>query len=678
MLGPPPESRLRERAAGAAPRAGAAWRDGEGRRRRVERRDSVGGSPAGGRRSSAWTPFRQLRPLITLAILLLVTVCLYWAKPVLMPIAFALMLTFLLTPPVNALRRVGVGRIGSVALVVGLALVLVTAVGWGISLQVTNLAHELPRYRTNIKAKIADLRAMGRGGALEKLHGTAQEVAEEMKKADKPVAPDDKPVPVVVEGEKTGPLSLPVTVGPLVEYLAMAGLVIVLVLFMLLQRHELRNRLIRLMGHGRLTITTNALDEVGERITRYLLMQTTVNGSFGLAIGLGLFFIGVPHAIVWGLLAAVLRYVPYLGSWIAALLPITLSLAVFPGWQRPLLVVALFIVIEVLIINFLEPWLYGHTVGVSEVALLVAMAFWTWLWGPIGLLLATPITACLVVLGRHIREMEFLTVFLGDEPVLKTDVSYYQRVLAGDQDEATEIVEAYLKSHSREALYDEVLVPALVHARHDRSSDRLTDDEAYFVLRATREVIEHLPPPESATAVVEAGQAPGGDGFAGRGQRLTILGLPARDEADELALLMFGQMLTAVGCQLEILAEEMLSAEMVSAVEAKAAAVVCIVALPPGGLTQTRYLCKRLRQKLPGLKILIGRWGRPADPDDERQALVAAGADEVGTRLMESQAQLLQLIQLVPPVERAGEDASEARPTAENPLAEAPIAARET
>jgi predicted PurR-regulated permease PerM len=622
--------------------------------------------------------FRQPRSLITLAVLLLVAVCLYWAKAVLMPIALALMLTFLLTPPVNALRRVGLGRIGSVALVVGLALVLLTAVGWGISLQVTNLAHELPRYRINIKAKIADLRAMGRGGALEKLQGTAQEVAEEMKKADKPVAPDDKPVPVVVEGEKTGPWSFPVTLGPLVEHLAMAGLVIVLVLFMLLKRHELRNRLIRLMGHGRLTITTKALDEVGERITRYLLMQTTVNGSFGLAIGLGLFFIGVPHAIIWGLLAAVLRYVPYLGSWIAALLPITLSLAVFPGWQQPLLVVGLFIVIEALIINFLEPWLYGHTVGVSEVALLVAIAFWTWLWGPIGLVLATPITVCLVVLGRHIREMEFITVLLGDAPVLKTDVSYYQRVLAGDQDEATEIVETYLKSHSHEALYDEVLVPALVYARRDRSSDRLTDEEAYFVRRATREIIEHLPPPEPAAAVMEADQAPAGDGFAGRGQRVSILGLPARDEADELALLMFRQMLIAVGCQLEILAEEMLSAEMVSAAEEKRAAVVCIVALPPGGLTHSRYLCKRLRQKLPGLKILVGRWGGRVDAEAERQALVAAGADEVGIRLIESQAQLLQLVQLVPAGERAGEGSSEPGPTEGNAPAEEPIAARQT
>jgi AI-2E family transporter len=403
-------------------------------------------------------------------------------------------------------------------------------------------------------------------------------------------------------------------------------------------------------------------------------MQTIVNGSFGVAIGVGLFLIGVPHAIVWGFLAAVLRYVPYLGSWIAALLPITLSLAVFPGWQRPLLVVALFIVIEVLIINFMEPWLYGQTVGVSAVALLVAVAFWTWLWGPIGLVLATPMTVCLVVLGKYIREMEFLVVLLGDEPVLKTDVSYYQRLLAGDQDEASEIVDKYLETHPREALYDEVLVPALAHARRDRESHRLTDEEEHFVLRATREIVEHLPPPE--TAVIEEGRpAPADVRFADRVGRVTILGLPARDETDELALYMFRQMVSSLGCQIEILSHQMLSAEMVAAVERKAAGVACIAALPPGGLTQSRYLCKRLRQRNPGLKILVGRWGLPGNTNGDRPALLAAGADEVGTRLIESHGQLLPLVQLVQPAESDSEASPPSRPVEVARLAQEPAAA---
>jgi predicted PurR-regulated permease PerM len=639
-------------ASGMQWRAGAEWTLGADRSPAEKRPDGVefraGFDP---RADGSAVAVRQIRPLITVATLLLVAVCLYWAQAILIPIALALMLTFLLTPPVNTLRRLGVGRVVAVLVVVFLALVVVGTVGWGVSSQVTSLAHELPRYRHNIRQKISDLRAFGQGGALEKLQGTAKEVAQEMQKADRSLASDDRPVPVIVEGEKTRFLSLPVTLGPVLQNLATAGLVIVLVLFMLLQRNELRNRLIRLMGHGRLTITTKALDEAGERITRYILMQSIVNGSFGLAIGIGLFFIGLPHAVVWGLLAAVLRYIPYLGPWIAAILPITLSLVVFPGWQRPLLVVALFIAIELLSNNFMEPWLYGQTAGVSEVALLVAVAFWTWLWGPIGLVLATPLTVCLVVVGKYIPEMGFMVVLLGDEPVLKTDVSFYQRLLAGDQREASEIIEEYLQRHPRETLWDEVLVPALVFARRDRESDRLTDDEWHFIRRATREIIEQLPPEEATTT--EQGRAAETDvAVAGRVRRPTVLGLPARDETDELALLMLRQSLTTVGCQLEILAEEMLSAEMVAAVEEKGAALVCVAALPPGGVTQSRYLCKRLRQKLPDLKILVGRWGLSGDGDADRQALSAVGADEVATRLVDSRDQLLQFVRLAPPAER--------------------------
>jgi hypothetical protein len=238
-------------------------------------------------------------------------------------------------------------------------------------------------------------------------------------------------------------------------------------------------------------------------------------------------------------------------------------------------------------------------------------------------------------------------VLLGDEPVLKTDVSYYQRLLAGDQDEATEIVEEYLETHPREALYDEVLVPALSSARRDREIKRLTEGEEQFVLRATREIVEHLPPPETGT--VEEGGAEGPDESpAGRLQRITVLGLPARDEADELALAMLRQLLIPRACQIEILSHEMLSAEMVAAVEAKTARIVCVAALPPGGLTQSRYLCKRLRQGVPEVKILVGRWGLPRD-DGDRAALLAAGADAVATRLTESSAQLLQFVPLARP-----------------------------
>jgi predicted PurR-regulated permease PerM len=556
---------------------------------------------------------------------------------VLRPLALAILFTFLLAPAVDAARRLGIGRVLSVCLVVVLALILLAGTGWVIGLQVNGLAHQLPQYVGNLKQKVADLRALSRGGALEKLQETAKKVTDEIKKNDEAGKPDEeKPVPVVVEDPKPVPLDLPVSPGTLLEALASAGFVVVLVFFMLLERAELRNRVIRLVGQGRLTVTTKALDEAGRRITRYLLTQAIVNGSFGVAIGLGLFLIGLPYPMVWGLLAAVIRYVPYVGPWIAALLPIALSLAVFDGWAHPLLVVGLFLVVELVSNNLMEPWLYGHTAGVSVAALLVAVAFWTWLWGPVGLILATPLTVCLVVLSKHVPEMEFIAVLMADEPGLQAEARYYQRLLAGDQDEAGEVVERFLQDHEADTVYDEILVPALVTATRDAAQGLVAADEQRFVLRATRQIIDDLP----------VGTADGeSEGPAG-----VVVGCPARDEMDRLALVMFRRLLGSRQPEIEILSAGMLVAEIVAAVEEKAAAVACVAALPTDGLARTRHLCQRLRRQCPGLKILVGRWG-PTDEqeNDTRAALLAAGADEVGTTLIESRSQLLRTMQFVSP-----------------------------
>jgi hypothetical protein len=282
----------------------------------------------------------------------------------------------------------------------------------------------------------------------------------------------------------------------------------VLVIFMLLKREDLRNRLLRLVGHGRLTVTTKAVDDAGQRISRFLLMQALINGTFGLSLAVGLFLIGVEYAFLWGFLAAILRYIPYLGTWIAAILPITLSLAMFEGWLQPLLVMALFLVIELICNNVLEPRLFGRSMGVSEVALLVVAAFWAFLWGPIGLVLSNPLTVCLVVLGKYVPQLEFFDVLLGDEPALDADVSFYQRLLARDQDEATEIVLTHVQTLGPEQVYDALLVKALCHVRRDREQDQLTDFDEEFILRATGEIVEDLSErharPTEAAAVLEA------------------------------------------------------------------------------------------------------------------------------------------------------------------------------
>ncbi len=373
-------------------------------------------------------------------IIALVVVALYWLQAVLIPLALAVLLTFLLSPVVGTLQRRGLGRVPSVFVAVLLSLSILGGIGWTLSRQLVALADELPRYSLNIHHRIADLRGASKGGSVEKVQKTVEDVVGEIQKTDTPGVTRPKPVAVVLE-----PPSVLAHLPNLLQALAGAVVVMVLAIFMLLERRELRDRLILLIGYRRMTATTRALDEAGARISRYLLVQSIINGSFGVAVGFGLFLIGVPYAVTWGSLAAALRFIPYLGAFVAMLLPLALSLAVFPGWLQPALVVGLFLVLELITGSVMEPWLYGQSAGVSQVALLIALTFWTWLWGPAGLLMATPLTVCLIVLGKHLPALGFIVVLMGDRPVIEAKARYYQRLLARDQDEAIDIVEAYVR-----------------------------------------------------------------------------------------------------------------------------------------------------------------------------------------------------------------------------------------
>ncbi len=349
-----------------------------------------------------------------------------------------------------------------------------------------------------------------------------------------------------------------------------------------------------------------------------------------------------------GFLAAVLRFIPYVGPLAAAIMPSVLGLAVFPGWVWPVLVVGLFVVLELLTNMVLEPLLYGESAGVSEVALLVSVAFWTWLWGPIGLLLATPLTVCIVVFGKYVPQMEFLVVLISDEPVMETKISYYQRLLAMDQDEAADIVEVQLKAHPPEQIYDEVLVPALNYARRDRQRGSLTEDAEQFIFHATREIVENLDirQPKTEPSSNDGSEKAMEEESTGALPKVRILGCPARDEADELALLMFRQLLDSKRYEMELITAAALKSEVVSQVGEKNPALICIGALPPGGLAQTRYLCKRLRALFPDLKIVVGRWGPSGKMEGNRDFLLSAGADQVGTTLVETRDQMIQLSQI--------------------------------
>jgi predicted PurR-regulated permease PerM len=582
------------------------------------------------------TPVNSYRPLIILGGIMLVTTALYLAQKILIPLALAILLAFILTPVVDSLQRRGLWRVPSVLLVVVLSLLLVGGIGLALTLQLKNLAADLPQYQENITQKIAGLRQAGKGAFWQDLQDMIEKTTKDISKADqsKEGGPQEPPT-VRVESS-----NLPVfekAAGQAVEILASAGLVVVLVVFMLIRREDLRNRLVHLVAHGRLITTTRAFEEGARRLSRFLLMQLVVNGSFGLLLGVGLALIGVPYPLLWGSLAATLRFLPYVGSLVTTVLLVLFSVAVFTGWMQPILVLALLGVLELATANVVEPLLFGHSTGVSPIALLAAAAFWTWLWGPIGLILSTPLTACLVVLGRFVPHLEFLGVLLGDEPALDPEVTYYQRLLARDQDEATDLVEEFLQCHPQETVYDTVLLPALVLAKRDRESGALTLDDERFILQATHDIVDDFISPLQPNPQAEAIEpAP---------EQVQVFGCPARDQEDELAMHMFQQLLATSKCHMEVISATTFTGEVVSRVQKERPAVVCIGALPPGGLAQTRYLCMRLRAQFPKLKVIVGRWGVSENSERVREKLLSAGADQVVTTLIEARNQLTPLIQ---------------------------------
>lgn len=569
----------------------------------------------------------------------LVVAVLYIAQAVLIPFALAILFTFFLAPIVSLLQRAGLGRVVSVIVVTLLALGVLAGLAWVVGTQVVSLAHELPQYRSNIREKIADVRWLGRDTSLQKVQETVKEAVDDVKRTEgtKPAPPP--PAHVIVEESRGNEMWRNLAaLGEWMQPLGIAALVTVLVPFMLLERQEMRNRIIRLIGFSKLAITTKALDEAGARVSRYLLMQTIVNTTFGAAVAVGLLVIGVPYALLFGFLAAVLRFIPYVGPWVGALFPITLSLAVFPGWTKPVIVVALFLVLELFSNMVMETLLYANTAGVSEVALLVAVAFWTWLWGPVGLMLATPLTVCLVVFAKYVPDLRFVTVLMTAEEPLPAPATYYQRLLAEDEDEAVDIVEEYVKTHPVETVYDELLVPALTLAGRDRARGHLTVEEERIVVRATRALLERFDESALAPAVRGDEAAPVARSAAG----LRVLGCPARDDADEVALLMFRALCAPTGAEVRAVSAAMLSAEVVSAVGEQPPDVVLVAGLAPGGLSQARYLCKRLRAAVPALPIVVGRWCSEEDTQAVRTALLAAGATDVGFTLIDTRRLVLQ------------------------------------
>jgi predicted PurR-regulated permease PerM len=584
---------------------------------------------------------QTLKPWVIFAGCVLVIVVLYWAQAVLVPIALAVLLTFVLTPPVSWLER-WLGRVPAVLAAVTLVFLVLGLAGWGLARQMDHLADDLPTYRVNILAKIADVRGAGKGGSVEKLQETIEGIKTDLGQSSAPTGTASRRV--VVTSELVTGFSGFSWLGPIVGPVGTAGLVLALVIFMLLERRDLRDRLIGLFGYGQLTVTTKAFDEAGTRVSRQLLMQSLVNLVYGIAAGIGLYVLGVPYPLVWAALGAALRFIPYVGPVIGAGAPILVSLAALPGWAGPLWVVGLFVVLELFTNLVLETVLYAGAAGVSQVALLVSVAFWTWLWGPLGLLMATPLTVCLVVLGKHVPGLEFVGMLMADTPALAPEFGYYQRLLARDQSEAADLIEQHIKTEAPHSVYDALLLPALNYAERDRLEQRLSLEEETAVIDATRELLSDAA--ESIRRLQPEPSPPDDPALPGPREPLRVLGLATNGIADELALQMLGHLLDDLPIVVEISKGRILASELVALVEAQGVSVICLADLPPSPPSKTRYLVKRLHAALPELRILVGRWGPQALADDSTQLLRDAGATLVASTLAETRTYLGGLVEI--------------------------------
>lgn len=564
--------------------------------------------------------------------LLIAAGVLYLARDVLIPFALAILLAFLLAPAARRLERFKLGRVLSTVIVVVFGFSLIGAVGYVAGTQAVSLAAKLPEYRKNISAKIRDLKKPGEGKIAQ-----AQKA---LKDLEKQADPTPRP-PLQVTPTPQSPYGqLLEFVTPFAKPLGTALAVIVFTILMLLHRESMREKLIGLIGPRRINVATQALDEASYRVSRYLFMQLVVNACFGIPFGIALYFIGIPNAALWGLLATLLRFIPYAGVWIAVAMPLVLAFAISDGWSQVAWVAGVFLALELILINIVEPLVYGRSAGLSPIAVILAALFWTLLWGPIGLLLATPLTVCVAVMGRYMPELGYLNVILGVEPVLSAPARFYQRLLAMDEDEAEDLAEDFANEKGLLALYDEMVIPALALAEQDRHAHTLEEQRERFIFDTVRGLVEYLEdrrrkegePADEVEAkpknVVHRPAPP-----------LCILA--ARDEADHVAALVLARMLEAPEFNPQLTAYPR-PAETLEQIEAKACKVVCISAVPPHAAAHAGQLCKRLKHRFPEVKVMVALWA--AEGSDKLESrLRDAGVDVVVTRLGDAVEQLRQL-----------------------------------
>lgn len=582
----------------------------------------------------------------TTAVLVLVVAVLHFGREIFIPIALAVLLGFLLAPAVRFLRRF-IGRVLAVLVTVSLALAIVAAVAGVIGMQVAQLATDLPYYQRVIEQKVEGLQKGALGRASDLLNQLKRGARKPDEQPDRPEdqAPSNsqsapassapKPVPVEIREPAPTPLALTERlIGPLLQPLATTIIILVVLIFILMQRQDLRDRMIRLFGSSDLHRTTAAMDDAAGRLSRYFLAQLGINAAFGVLIGCGLWLIGVPSPVLWGVVAALMRFVPYVGAFASAAGPILLAAATEPGWSMALWTAALFLVTEPLIGNGIEPLLYGHSTGMSPIAVIVSALFWTWVWGPVGLLMSTPLTLCLVVLGKHIEHLEFLDVLLGDRPALTPVENFYQRMLAGDADEAEEHAEQLLQERSLSSYYDEVALKGLQMAADDARRGVLKPEQIALINETVRELIEDLDDHEDVDPDPEQGEKQASPDIPSQSEQALpesravkarapdpqelpplwrgeapVLCIAGRGPLDEAAAAMLAQLLTKHGIGARVLPHAATKRSRIGELDVEGVAMICISYLDINGTpSHLRYLLRRLRQRAGDLPVLVGLW----------------------------------------------------------------------
>ncbi len=645
-------------------------------------------------------------PLIAVAAACVVVASLYYARDVLIPLALAVLLAFLLKPLAGLLEKLRLGRVAPVLLTVLLAIGVVGLLGWVLQAQFVNMANRLPDLRAEIQRKIGNLRGLSGklGEATRNVERTVREAADPsstqpatapstqvaaptwqslFSRSGEPALPQvsrQNPLPVRIYPEFASATDN--VTGILIQMLrplATTGLVIVFAIFMLLKREDLRDRFVRLTSRGRVNFSTQAVDDAAARISRYLLAQLCVNTAYGLVVALGLWIIGLtlgaaeggfPNVLLWALLCVAFRFVPYVGPVIGAAFPLAIAFGFFHSNSIFLVALMMFIGLEI-VVQFIEPLLYGSRTGISALAILVSAIFWTAVWGPIGMLLSMPLTVMLVVMGKYIPQLKFLDILLGDEPVLEPPERIYQRLLALDQEEAVELAHAFAKERSAEALYEEVLIPVLTMSTHDNHRGKVDDRRQRFIHKSLRVIVEELgeeqrllppgPLPEDPTQAHTPGDGKPGDTPpepSGKvpqppmvrvqvpvGSAVNVLVLPAGEEADEIAGMMLAQLLEGRGYCVTVASASSLVSEVLAVVEQKQARVVCVSATPPGSVARARYLCKRLHEKQADLRIIVGLWAFRGDLAPTKSRLAFAAPGQVVINLREAQEHIDHLAQ---------------------------------